>query len=203
MVETWSLHNIRHSTLELISRSSTPSPFSPSSCLAAFGSLGVFSRAHHHHHQDGHGRDQNPNTRQSKPHDTRSWTKCYLLQSVVARLVDFRDAEPLEVRHHRGAEVLAKGRGSCILGNFFVSDALSPRVYVCVCLLVRVSLCVCVSLSVCVCFVLVFLCLCVCVCLFVWLVVLKYTFPPLSPWMMTATLVAQAYFERLQETGLW
>ena len=44
---------------------------------------------------------------------------------------------------------------------------------------------------------------CLLVGLFVCLFVLKYTFPPLSPWMMTATLVAQAYFERLQETGLW
>ena len=48
-----------------------------------------------------------------------------------------------------------------------------------------------------------FVCVCVCVWLFVCLVVLKYTFPPLSPWMTTATLVAQAYFERPQETGLW
>ena len=40
-------------------------------------------------------------------------------------------------------------------------------------------------------------------CMYVCLLVLKYTFPPLSPWMTTATLVAQAYFERPQETGLW
>ena len=44
---------------------------------------------------------------------------------------------------------------------------------------------------------------CIGMALFVGVPLLKYTFPPLSPWMMTATLVAQAYFERPQETGLW